>query len=1053
MRPIKLKMNYFGPYAETEIDFRNFNESSLFLISGDTGAGKTTMFDAMTYALYGTTSGERQPEEMRSEFATGDQLTEVQFYFEHNGHYYEATRTPKQLVTPKRKTAKGADLIEHKPTASFAEVDETLQTPIKTIGAKQRDVNSAVQQLLHLTDDQFRKIILLPQNQFRDFLAAGSDEKLTILRSLYGSEIFEAFTSDLKDQSRQARDATKQLVAQRDHVFDQKVLDEQPDYEGGFSDKLAMLTEILAEQSQKSDSLQIALADAQKKRDQMQAALNDAKLVQAQFERKATLEKQLTTLEEQKEVIAQKQAELMRLNWLAERQPWQQAVTQNEQLLERINQQLTQTKQQLAKLEQQQVKIDAMVAEQAARADDIEKKQSRVRKIQTDLLPAAQQKHEAETNLSDLQQQIRENETKLADQKRVQAEVVARQNKIKQDQAALATVDDQLAQLHELTAPLQALATLAQQQRKASATLTDAEQEQAALKTALSEAQTQVRQAQTVKQAQEHLRTQALVAQLQADLVEGEPCPVCGVVYEHQVAHSDTVGGDTNQTLREAMDAVDTAENELIAAQQLENTLTVKLEQATNQVTKETTELSELKQQQAAQLTTVKEQAAASGFDVFTTADDLQKAYDALQATLADQQQAAKNLQKAAETIAVEVSDANQNVAKAEARQQNLTEQRVDVEARLAKFDTDLATVAEYTEELAQLEPLIKAYQQKQTELAAEQADVAGRLATSQDQEKSQHAELTEQLHVQTDLHQDLLSSMAEQTDYTSQTFATAMQAFQEHDGREELRAAVQDYENERRYVGQELAELTTKLGTQTAPDLMGLNEHLTQAEHRLAEQQTHVQSQTLIVTQLKQQQQQVLDLNVQIEKLQAESVDLIALTDAVDGSNEAKLRLEPYVLQSFLAAVLDYANENFIQQFSGNRYYFQLGDAVSGRSNQNGLEIDVMDQETDQRRSTSTLSGGESFIAALSIALSMAEVVQMRAGGAQIEALFIDEGFGSLDGQTLEQAMEALGNVEQMGRLVGVISHVESMKQQIPQQLQVKKMGNGQSAIHYQLA
>ncbi|RRG17740.1 SMC family ATPase [Weissella viridescens] len=1053
MRPIKLKMNYFGPYAETEIDFRKFDESSLFLISGDTGAGKTTMFDAMTYALYGTTSGERQPEEMRSEFATGDQLTEVQFYFEHNGHYYEAKRTPKQMVTPKRKTAKSGDLIEHKPTASFAEMDETLSTPIKTIGAKQRDVNSAVQQLLHLTDDQFRKIILLPQNQFRDFLAAGSDEKLTILRSLYGSEIFEAFTSDLKDQSRQARDATKQLVAQRDNVFDQKILDEQPAYEGGFSDKLATLTDVLAQQTQQAQKLEATLTDVQKHRDDAQTNLNDAKLVQSQFERKATLDQQLAELELQKEQIAQKQTELTQLNWLAEQQGWQQAVTQNEQLLERINQQLGQTRQQYEKLHQQQVQVDAAVAEQNELADDMHAKQIRLQKIQSELLPAAQQKAEFEATLSDLQHQIQETERQVQENKQTQVAVLERQTENKQAQAELADIDAQMQQLQQLAGPLQILANLDQQQGKTQTALEKVEQTQVELKTALSDAQAEVAQAQAAKQAQEHLRTQALVAQLQADLQEGEPCPVCGVVYEHQAEHQAESNAGTNQKLREAMDAVDQAESQLMSAQQAENTISVKLEQATSQVETVEAELADIKQQKDAQLSAVQEQATTSGLDTLVETEDLQVAFDELQATLAAKQATVKTLQQTADTIATELNEVNQELAKAEERQKSFTAQVAETKVRLAKFDAELATVASYTEELAQLEPALKAYQQKQTELAAEQADIAGRLATNREQQQNQTRELEEQLQVQANLHQDLLTLIQGQAAYTSQTFAVAMEALQAHDSREELRTAVQGYENERSYVGQELAELKTKLGEQVAPDLDKLTETLAQAERALTEQQALVQSQTLLVTQLKQQQQQVLDLNAQIEKLQAENVDLIALTEAVDGDNAAKLRLEPYVLQSFLTAVLDYANEHFIQQFSGNRYYFQLGETVSGRSNQNGLEIDVMDQETDQRRSTSTLSGGESFIAALSIALSMAEVVQMRAGGAQIEALFIDEGFGSLDGQTLEQAMEALGNVEQMGRLVGVISHVESMKQQIPQQLQVKKMGNGQSAIHYQLA
>jgi exonuclease SbcC len=173
-----------------------------------------------------------------------------------------------------------------------------------------------------------------------------------------------------------------------------------------------------------------------------------------------------------------------------------------------------------------------------------------------------------------------------------------------------------------------------------------------------------------------------------------------------------------------------------------------------------------------------------------------------------------------------------------------------------------------------------------------------------------------------------------------------------------------------------------------------------------------------------------------------------LTLTQAVDGNNAKRLRLEPFILRRFLFDVLDYANHHYIGTLSGGRYQFILSDRQGGRSNQNGLDIDIYDQDGGKIRATSTLSGGESFISALSIALSMAEVVQRRAGGAKIDALFIDEGFGSLDERTLSQAMEALSLVEQSGRLVGIISHVTSMKQQIPQQLQVKKLGDGRSQL-----
>jgi len=187
-----------------------------------------------------------------------------------------------------------------------------------------------------------------------------------------------------------------------------------------------------------------------------------------------------------------------------------------------------------------------------------------------------------------------------------------------------------------------------------------------------------------------------------------------------------------------------------------------------------------------------------------------------------------------------------------------------------------------------------------------------------------------------------------------------------------------------------------------------------------------------------------------QIEQAQANGKAINDLVSAVKGNNQVKLGLERFVLRNFLNEVLQFANEHYIGQLSAGRYQFKLSDESSGRSNQNGLNIDVFDGETSTFRSSSTLSGGESFIAALSIALSLAEIVQEHAGGVRIEALFIDEGFGTLDTQTLNQAMEALSSLESTGRLVGIISHVESMKREISQQILINKQGDGRSVVKY---
>ena len=180
-----------------------------------------------------------------------------------------------------------------------------------------------------------------------------------------------------------------------------------------------------------------------------------------------------------------------------------------------------------------------------------------------------------------------------------------------------------------------------------------------------------------------------------------------------------------------------------------------------------------------------------------------------------------------------------------------------------------------------------------------------------------------------------------------------------------------------------------------------------------------------------------------------AQQSELVQLADTMNGKNRYKTSLERYLLQNYLEEVLLVANERLLRLTKG-RYQFQLADKEAGGRGAKGLDMDIYDDNSGQTRRVQTLSGGESFIAALALALSLADVIQNRAGGIAIEALFIDEGFGSLDEDSLEMALEALSMIETEGRLIGIISHVQELKERITRKLLVKAQGSGQSVIEF---
>ena len=206
MRPIALKLSYFGPFESADIDFRNFIESPIFLISGDTGAGKSTILDAMSYALFGATTGSRGPKEVRSQFATVEEKTQVTFYFEQGSHLYRVVRSPEQTLMGTRKVRNQA------PEASLAIVNGVNGKELQSLASKPKDVGLEIAGILRLDHEQFKKIILLPQNDFSRFLKDSSEEKKKILKKIFGTEVFEDFQSRLKDRYILAKSADEEAT-------------------------------------------------------------------------------------------------------------------------------------------------------------------------------------------------------------------------------------------------------------------------------------------------------------------------------------------------------------------------------------------------------------------------------------------------------------------------------------------------------------------------------------------------------------------------------------------------------------------------------------------------------------------------------------------------------------------------------------------------------------------------------------------------------------------------------------------------------------------------
>jgi exonuclease SbcC len=260
------------------------------------------------------------------------------------------------------------------------------------------------------------------------------------------------------------------------------------------------------------------------------------------------------------------------------------------------------------------------------------------------------------------------------------------------------------------------------------------------------------------------------------------------------------------------------------------------------------------------------------------------------------------------------------------------------------------------------------------------------------------------------------------------------------------MQQRVQQYQEESHYVKTRLAELATIM-EQPPVDLQPLNERLEKSSQQVEQLMQTISKQQFIYEQNQQIHKEYTDLLTKNQQTIAEVQSFARLAKGMTGENALKLSLERYCLQVYFEKVLQLANVR-LQDLTQGRYRLSIGTEKGRTSRSTGLELMIFDDHTGEERRVQTLSGGESFIVSLALSLSLADVIQQQSGGIQIEALFIDEGFGTLDEQTLQLAIQTLAQLEGQGQLIGIISHVRELKEQIPRQIQVKKQGNGQSKI-----
>lgn len=960
MRPHLLRFQGIGPYPDlVEIDFDQLTPLGLYLIVGPTGAGKSTIFDALSFALYGDVPSDRSivsDHEHR-------RLPMIELEFSHRGTRYLVHREPGLPQTATHKST------NPKPNAQrFTKFSETGAEELTVTGTK--DVTKHVQELLGLTIDQFNRVILIPQNEFQEFLLASDKDKSDILDALFGTEIYKTFADKLWDEANKLRDKAQQAEVALDQKYanidaavesltEQQLIDNAVDARDDLTGLIAQITLLFQEAEDAAAEAAEALASAS-------AAKAVAASEADRFDAFHELKKFLAQHEENAPRVVSAQSELDHHQQARQVLAAETEANLAHETLNKAETEVAHVRSTLFELvsSHNSAVFGAFLSTfESATPAQLAAELTKV----TNLIDQAAKLFDAVTS-DRIELQIATDASKDAVNKL--AELRAQQATLQADIEALRSTEENAvnalkdqASLKEKVDALDALLQRADV-AGATATLVAAETERgltgAAFQTA-NDALTQARKLQSLHMAGELAR----------DLLPETACPVCGST-EHPVLAQLAEGAST-EDLQVAYDATNNA-NALAEQAVREAATNLAAAQAEFAKLPSTDEQSALRQE----LSRVSDLAASAG---------------ALQSEI-------KNLESALANVGTDITTQTGKGGQAETDISRLTKQ---IEASLQEaakimsedaLDVVQPIVAQAT---GLIDDLLKA-SDKVTNLVG----VAG---------------------VKKQTLQDILKSTGF-ANCDAARFAIAL---------DERLNEIQELISEFAQLELSITGLKGKVGDQpvavSRPNLDDADATLQQAHARhqalSATSNAYGQNLKIILT----AQSEIETLGPETRELVQNSKDAYYIAQVMRTGKAPLLSVQRWVQKQMFIDVCDVATQQ-LQILTNHRFEILLndGDTKQGQS----LEVCIRDNYTGQVRPVKSMSGGEKFLTSLAMALALAEVVQRMSGGVEITSLFIDEGFGSLDRSTLDTAIDVLQKLQSSGRTVGVISHVEQMHEEL---------------------
>ncbi|MBO2624950.1 AAA family ATPase [Shewanella algae] len=1046
MRPLILEMRAFGPFADCQrIDFTELGDKPLFLINGPTGAGKTTILDAICFALYGKTTGnEREGSQMRCDNADDGLLTEVYFSFELGQKRYSIRRCPEQ----QRAKSRGDGFTLQK---SEAELKRLLPdgTEELLVASKVTDANACIEELTGLDVDQFRQVMVLPQGKFRELLLADSKEREKIFSQLFQTHIYRRIEERLKQQALEIKAKARDLQSRRAGILETAGVESLEQ----LTAEIAALTPSLTEATSNKQKASDALAQSAK-------TLDNAKALTAEFERRKLLQTQLDALEQRRAEIelhqqtlenARKAEKLLpSLKELQFRQQeWQQAKAKEADYAK----QLQSAEQRL----KQATDDKATLAELDEHGNKLRRELEQLDKLQPAINELKQLTEEHELGLVELgrlERAEQQSRTELEQWQQQQQKLKSEANELFSSAERQGSLHQALAALNTRLEKTEQLGHIKQKWQQAQAGLQQAEAHGHQCKAERQSAETEHQRLQLAW----HTGQAAILA---AKLQPGQPCPVCGGLEHPAPAEmAQDIPGET----------------ELNRARDAEQQATARHEAARSDyrnIKRQTEELQLELQRLSAEL-----QACAAAdvmVDVKTDAK-ADAAMDADSYAKADLTMEIDRLVSRRRQLLNELQQAEAAQTRLNNCRQQLQQAEQQVEQRLKHRETQLQQLQQLREQLslagARKDAALAALPNEYHSLAAEAAlELMARQLEQKQSEwqqlKQQQQDINQQYTEAVSQHKALMQALASSREDNARAEQFAIKAQQTLDdalkqsgfaGRQALEQAqldevqmqalaekIEAWRTQRSEQQTLLKAMDERLAGQSLPELGQLESLWQQQQQQLAEAEDAWQTFNNRMQSLKGTEAQLNKEALAAQALEQEYALIGTLSDVANGNSHSKVSLQRFVLSVLLDDVLLEASRRLALMSKGRYRLLRKEDRAKGNK-ASGLELEVEDAYSSKVRPVATLSGGESFMAALSLALGLSDVVQAYAGGIKLDTLFIDEGFGSLDQDSLELAVRTLMDLQSSGRMIGVISHVSEMKEQISCRIDINKHALGSS-------